>query len=640
MNDLAMFHDRVQSAFVNSVVNGDLYFHSGKLLQAHRLDPEDVRRLRDLYVPHGDTLERAALAARERGLVVLCGDPGSGRFITAVNVAADLGLEARRLVVDDDEPLTPPGGRQRGYVLNLRDSGRDLALVGRELPGFVARLRETGSCLVVLATDHELTRLDLTVPPEVVRVRPSDPRQVFQAYLAQWLSAEETRAWASDSEILGVLTGSSPQVAVRLAGCVWESGHLAPQAGVGEVLAAFRNWRAELTGWFKATEEARDGYRRALLLAVAALEGSPVTDVFAAAELLCATSAIDYLPGKGLIGPGITEHLDGVDASRVDGQVRFRHPGYGTAVFDHVWEERPFFRQRLVDWLTGLRADRPVTVLLDLATRNGQAELVLKAVEKWSQQDQPWAADVLGAAAMSVEIGREVRRRMYDWATSGRADAVLTVVAAVCGGPMADTFDRVAFTRLRHLAGNPSGEVQDAVVRALTDLVRRPRLRLAALQEVVRWTEGSGRGAETGSRAFVDLAALRTPEGRPLLLPAGDAEALTGVLADGWRAALRDPGVVEAAGRVAIGWLDDVAHGRVDEETVHGIFVRACRSSRDTATLMTLFCRWAFGGRGDDAGRERVCVELLRRIGAADTLTPGISPFGVHDGEGTAPWVS
>ncbi|MEU8102781.1 hypothetical protein AB0C18_03530 [Nonomuraea muscovyensis] len=595
-------------------------------------------------MPDSGTLERAVIAARERGAVVLCAEPGSGRRITAVSVAADLGLVPEWLTIDQIDQDDVRAGMQReagkAYLLNLQESDPDvLPAVGRELGDYITRLREVGSCLVVLATGQELSALDLAVVPEIVKLRPSDRRRVFLAHLEQWFSPDEASAWVHDQRVGAALDDASTQDAVTLAEHVHESGHRAPHLGADEVLAAYHHWETELKGWFSATQEPGHGYRRALLLAVAALEGAPVGRVFSAADRLCEAVGIDHPPGRGLTGPGIRTHLQQVNATCADGAAVFERPRYGSAVLDHVWADRPNFQEHLTTWLRGLDDDRPAEILLRLAMDNRLPDLVVGTVEEWAGRNPDRAAGMLTAAAMSDELGRALRGKMYQWAKTGPNEALLVVVAMVCGGPLADTFDRIAFTRLKHLAGRRLQRVDAAVLAVLAELVTRPRLRARTIAEVVKWAESGGRAQAAATDAFLHLSSLRTANGSLVLVPESTREAsLITTLADGWRAVLRAPERTAEAKRVAVEWLEDVAQGRANGDVICQVFPRACRSSMDTGLLTRLVWHWSQFAPDDGVDREGLCVQLMRRIGESDRLTPGLSP--AYDVEGTPGWDS
>ncbi|WP_406312479.1 hypothetical protein OHA77_28430 [Streptosporangium sp. NBC_01639] len=639
----AEFRERVEAAFIGGTFNGDFNFNLRKLITTRRLNPEDVDRMRAIYVPCGDTLSRAIAAARERGAVILCAEPGNGRRITAVNIAVDLGMTPEWLVIDEEDVYASLHGKgHKTYLLNLQESAPEvIPTVGKELANYIARLREVGSYLVVLATERELRTLDLAVEPEIVKLSASNAREVFLAHLAQWRSREESQVWAADDRISGVLTGASSQDAVTLAEHVRESGHRTPQEGAQEVLAAYCNWEKELDSWFAKTKGPEQGYQRALLLSVATMEGSSVAEVFDAADMLCKAVGIPYPPGRGLIGPGVSDHLQDVDARYVKGRVEFTRPRYGVAVLDHVWEDRPYFQSHLTTWLTKLREDQPTAILLRLAMRHGLTDLVLETVQGWSGTDPKRAVDMLTAAAMSDELGRAVRSRMYVWAREGNQESLHLVVAAVCGGPMADVFDRIALTRLKHLAGRDSERVKDAVLTALAGLVTRPQLRVPTVTEIVKWTGTAGQVQRTGLRAFVKLAALRSGEGRLVLMPHSTREeTLIGDLASGWRASLRDPASSHEAKTAAVAWLEEVAQGVADGEVICQVLAKACRSSIDVGVLAPLIWHWARTAPEDGVDRESLCIELMRRIGEADRLTSGISLLDAYDVEETTEWDS
>ncbi|MEU8394077.1 hypothetical protein AB0C28_02725 [Nonomuraea sp. NPDC048892] len=634
-----------QAAFVNSTFHGQFVF-TGKWIQPRRLSQQDIKRMRAVYVkPQENIFSRAVAAARETGAVVLCAEPGTGRRITAVNVAIELDATPEWLTLDEENVHASLYVEQRrAYLLNLRDTGSNLIpLVGKEVPDYVARLREAGSYLIVLATVEERKALDLVSDLAIVKLEASDPRQVFTAYLTKrhGYPQEHAEQWETHNRIADVLISTSPASAVSLAEDVHESGHREPEdSAVEEVLAAFWNWEKQLKDWFSSTVKPEDGYKRALLLSVAALEGAPPAEVFDAADQLCEATGTPYLPGRGLVGPGIAQHLDDVGARRdEEGLVHFTRHRYGTAVLDHVWKDRPFFQKQLVTWISDLPEARPAEVIFDLAVRYGQPELVLDTVQKWAADSVDRSALLLTAAAMSDKLGPAVRGKMYAWARQTGQEALQLVVAEVCGGHMADEFDRVALTRLRNLVRFGTERVRAAVVTAMLKLAGRPRLRARVLSEIGEWVAGVEPARTTGLRTFVALAGTRLDDGRLLLLPASTRdETLIDLIASGWRLSLRDPEIASEAKNAVVVWLEDAIRGTADADVVRAVLLAACRSSVDTGMFVRLVWHWAYSTSRDDLDREGFCVELSRQIGQRDPLTPGITPLSEYSRQEVPTW--
>lgn len=636
------FHAPVDVAFTGGTYHGPFHIYVGKRPRTAVLSRGEIARMREVYVPHEDSFRKAMEVLKAEAAVVLSAERGNGLRITAVNLAARLEsqqewsipvtLQPEWLNIDEEDVQASLRSEpRRVYLLDLRECRpADIPVVGRDLTGYVTRLSQVGSYLIVLAGEQELGSLDPDLPLKPVKIERSDALQVFESHLVHTygLSKSHAQAWAAEKEIQQVLAGAGPQNAVDLAGHVHEAADQAPNPdAVTVILSAYFNWSAAIKNWFASTDKEEDGYYRALLLAIAVYEGAGATEVFRAADALCKNNNITYLPGGGLLGPGISDCLAKAEAHYLEGRVQFTRHRFRTAVLDHVWEDRPFFQGRLTEWLQNLPGDRPAEVLLYLAMRHDRPDLVWNTVGKWARQEPDQAVQLLTEAATSEELGRAVRARMYDWARGAEVPLQL-VVAKVCGGPMADVFDRVALTRLRNLAKRADGQVAEAVIDALADMVVRPRLTGPVLSEIVKWIEeGPEQARETGARSFTRIAALRTEAGQLRLIPMlREMPAFTDVVGRAWRGTLRTPSVRGEAVSVGVTWLDEAHRGQSDRETVHRVFAAICGTSKDIALLHELLYHWARTAPDDGADRVSYWNELMQVISRLDPLTPGLTP--------------
>ncbi len=131
----------------------------------------------------------------------------------------------------------------------------------------------------------------------------------------------------------------------------------------------------------------------------------------------------------------------------------------------------------LREWLTcipnpdGEGSGRAAQALTRLAITQREARLVCAAAERWARNPvsrRELAVGTLTEAALSEQIGRDVRRQLYDWARSANAaETIHLAVAAVCGGQLARAYPQIAFTRLRHLAVRQNATVQESVFEGL-----------------------------------------------------------------------------------------------------------------------------------------------------------------------------
>ncbi len=655
---------------------------------AHRLGPEVVRQLRDLYVKT-PSWDAAAQALQARHAVALLGEAGTGRRITGVNLLADLGATPHELTLDPEDLERPlPISSGHGYLVDLEDLGdlRALELRAAASSGHLRRLPELRAYLVARVTEEVGDALRLEERMPVIRLRPPDDHvAVFRSHLARLRNANEAQAWSLEGPIIGVLRGARPSDAVRLARLVRDvlaadprslpggttpqgpprslPGGTTPQgpprtlhittAQLDAVLLAYGKWAGHLAAWFEQTESASACYERALLLAAAALEGERPTAVFAAADNLARLMAVPAWggdpprppamsrdPGGALTRPAAAELLAGIDAELTDGRIRFPRPAYADSVLDHVWRDRPGLRSDLERWLVELPADtddavadRAVYSLVRLAMRHRHPSLVTSAADEWAQHPalRALAVQALTAAGLSEELGAAVRRRLYHWATRPSThEDVQLMVAEVCRGPLAHAFPRNALTRLRHLASRGTEPVRMAVAGAMAGLAADERLRRIVLGEVIGWirTDDDSNRQATGRATFLRLVWLRDEAGQVLFAsPASQAADLTLPLAEGWRAVLRHPGTGRAARGAALGWLGAAARDLAPREPIVDVFAGACRSDSDVGILWPMIQRWAHATTAaPQAAREEIARELLPRIADRDPLTRPLPP--------------
>jgi hypothetical protein len=212
---------------------------------------------------------------------------------------------------------------------------------------------------------------------------------------------------------------------------------------------------------------------------------------------------------------------------------------------------------------------------------------------------------------------------MYVWASRvGTPQSLQLTVADVCGGLYGKSFPRNALTRLRHLALNGGPEVHDRVVAALQALSAEPDVRDFTLREMVRWTADASQARIPGIKAFLALGT----DNYAVLIPRTPAESTrVRLLADGLRAALRDPDRVLQARGVCCAWLEAAAQGELFVDVVTDIIATTCQDSYDIGLLAPVVLRW---GQSSDQpathAREEIAAELLRKATDRDPLAPSV----------------
>ncbi|MEU6034722.1 hypothetical protein ABZ801_04885 [Actinomadura sp. NPDC047616] len=612
------FHGDVRQYFVKSLPES---------LEAMALDAETVRRIQMLHVATGaSTAARQALL--RQGAVTLVGETGCGRRTTGIALLAGLGVTPRIVLLDEENTgVSLDVEKGHGYLLDL-DASREATRsdgAATRVGDLVARLRAARAPLVVRARQYDWAALDID-PHAVPTVELTEPEglAVFHAHLRSLAGDRVAVDWAGRGRIAQRLLRARPPDAVRLARIV----HAVLQAGVpeaeqtDEVLNAAANWADRLGQWFHSTSDPEHGYRRALLLATAALDDAPAATVFTAADRLAESVNLPRPQGAPLVGPEIAAVVSDADAELREGRVRFGRPSYAESVLDYVWRYRPHLQAVLRRWLIDLPSPadpasaRAADSLTALALRQGDVDLVTGAATAWATGSpalRPLAVTSLTAAAVSEQIGRAVRQRLYEWSRSGATPEQLhLVVAEVCSGPLARAYPQIALTRLRHLAVRASERVRGASVGAMAALARDPRMRHAVLREIASWVAGEDPRRSTGVWAFLSLTALRDDHDTVVVL-AVRSSAIASLLTFLWREALRDATHKPAAISAAVAWLEAAAHGNAPVETVIEILAATCRTNIDLANLSEVVQVWRGTADAAQESRDSLGLELLER---------------------------
>lgn len=623
------------------IFQGNVYMGVERdLLMGVPIDPSEIERCRATFVDHPKFAEAKGALERESA-VALLGAPGWGRRTTGTVLLASLGLVPERVVVDAED-----FGRQleiergHGYLLDLdENSGQLTVKAGDWISSLATQLRGVNSCLIVRARSDSWRALgihDDAFP--VTRLMALPAIKVFQAHLARSVSDPVADAWAQHELIGQHLGAATPPDGVRLATiAAAASAAKAPfDQQVAQAIAEYRNWAVQLAGWFQSTS-GKEGYPRALLLAAAALEGAPAATVFAAADRLAKIVELPRKPGGALAGPDASELVGEIQAELgQDASIRFARPAYGTSVLDHVWSQRPQLHVDLREWLTGIpgSGDEDCQLaaesLTRLAIRQQESGLVCAAARQWAQESasrRELAVTGLTEAALSEEIGRDVRRQLYDWArTTGAGEAIHLAVASVCAGQLARHYPQIALTRLRHLVVRPNAIVQESVFDSLTRLAGEPALYFSVVGEVSRWVHEEEPRRSAGLRAFLRLA---TPEeAGQIAILAQPGQRDSSLLGELWHEALRDErtdGVAGAAAVLASRWLDVAALGQVPRVPVLEALAGSCQSSIDVGLLAGIAFA-GIGSRDSNPARWDIGTELVRRTWERDPILASAAP--------------
>lgn len=248
--------------------------------------------------------------------------------------------------------------------------------------------------------------------------------------------------------------------------------------------------------------------------------------------------------------------------------------------------------------------------------------MVCSAAAQWIRKSaslRELGVRTLTDAAMSEQVGREVRRRLYEWAKAGStSEEVHLAVAEVCGGRLARAYPQIALTRLRHLAMRTTPAIRSAAQETMVSLAQVPTLRHTVMNEIANWVQGPEPRQSAGHRVFLQLASPGETGAIAIIAVAANKD--LDLLGELWRAILRGPESAEAA-RTASMWLEAAAQNHAPRDTILEILARTCQTSIDRATLTEIATDWVRATGSAAVPRNELLAELLDRAWQRDPIT-------------------
>ncbi|WP_328733176.1 hypothetical protein OHT20_37995 [Streptomyces caniferus] len=449
---------------------------------------------------HQDVDQQAQMAARlaAQHIVVLAGQPGSGRRSTALTLLAGCCSDDSVRILHSEAPgilqalcrradeLLTPGG----YLVDLDD--QPLKLSTLETLGHLAR--KQGAFLVVIGEPGP-------VDPDRLRPHAFEHRRpllgdVLAVHLRRLLAGHPgvcTREDCTDEHTTAFITRmlESPQVQRTLdgapsVGSVVEFAEVLAQSvhtedtSLGEVI---NQWRDRLRRLAKrllhvpaetSQGPVLDPHRQAFRIAYAFFHGHPLSDVFEAGEVLSAT----VLPRYETREPAPTNHVfereldqlipqemrasaDAAPGGRADDnprRARLVDEELMHAVIEVVWHDYDSLRDPLREWLTALvsgplerirvRAAQIAGILLSHDFDSVYRDLI----RHWAGESAAYrqsAALALEMAAHDPRLVHRVRGQIRSWLSSPRwqlqdssvAFSMSWLYLAGAPGPTADALD-------------------------------------------------------------------------------------------------------------------------------------------------------------------------------------------------------
>ncbi|WP_156753290.1 hypothetical protein [Actinokineospora pegani] len=563
-------HNRVATDPRGTVYQGDIYNNWGNPDSADPVPRREVSATRlDLLAkkfapPSGIDYARAQAKLRERGAVLITGQPGSGRHTAGLMLLHNSGkgtgsFQEVAILPENGEFTTVPQAQtvQDGerLLLDLTTWNRDeLRAVEPVVKGFHAAVEATAYLVIVLPRDHgDAWRTDFV---GLLEIGWPNRRLAFQRHLA----AEEVAL--PDSALLNpdladrLREGSMGEIAV-LAQLVRAArdrrgGKGDPQAWVSEAVNALTDQREnaeELVG------RAADGRGKTLLFTAAMLHGSSVDELFFAEQKLL--TQVDYPSGD-------THALDQKDfAQRLgdarievndSGRVGFPKLGLDAALRRYFWSAMPAQRPAFREWVAKVVATRGVTGVhkrdlverfADQALASGSAKHVVRLAERWTYPAVQVDSDLYALAEALLfrgltheRQGQYFRQQFYAWATSSTTNPPLArLVIRLSEDVLAPTYVDQALVRLHHLTAHGDRSVRAEAVDALLRLSQAPSFWHRVMYRLHTYKAGSAL-PESDRALFTGLAGMDVlPRARGGLARAQVRDQL----AHCWRALLAQP---------------------------------------------------------------------------------------------------
>ncbi|MEO3926267.1 hypothetical protein ABGB07_20700 [Micromonosporaceae bacterium B7E4] len=368
--------------------------------------------------------------------------------------------------------------------------------------------------------------------------------------------------------------------------------------------------------------------QRAVLIATAVLDGSPAESIFAAADSLLQQIGAEIHPIDFLAGPELAAIVSDLNLAQ-DGDslsVSRRRHGVDLTILKRLWNQRPYLRGTIVNWLSEITAgshpasryvDRVSEALATLAVSERSLEL-LAIVEGWLDskgrgQRRKLAIDILERLAVESDIGSAVRQRLYKLANTRTASpGVHSAVAEICGGGFGVLYPGAALVRLRLIAGHTdSPEVVNVVAAAFRQLFLGQSSKAEMMSVAVAWASDSDmRTRRAGRLALLALLAIsvQNPAVDSVLEEARSLPKLAEDLVSAWRVLLGDDEVRPEAVVIAVEWLEAADNKALPSQLVVETLGPAIRDHIAASGM-----RFIFRGDNESPTRDKLLSQIMGR---------------------------
>lgn len=598
---------------------------------------EGVRHLRRRFVtPEG--MDECRVRLEQSNVVLLDAAPGSGARSAAMVLLWEFphGQELFHELLDqaeeeggDGRALDPEHVKEEALLLlDLSAAAKSrYPVLMRDLASLRVTVRERHARLAVVLSPEHRELLSDELRDLVAKIGRPEESKVLCRHLYAGSGIRPQEQDLADPDLSAFLAGASMGRIAKLAEEIGsERGKNRDgdfKSWAGAALSAMRPDDTEVA----ALTAGLTGPERALLLAVAFLEGATSQAIYGAANRLLETTGHPLETAPSLQHQSLADRLGNIEASADGdrGQVQFNAKTMAEAVRSFFWNNFPQLRGELQTWI-GSAARFPHVEREDLlklvqryaalCLRSGLPGLLTALAEQWTQKSATtpellMAARALGEGVQHPRHGSHFRRELYLWSREksllrGRAN----VLVGVCSEALSVGFPRQALVRLHHLSHNRDAHIVEIAREALARITEYDDYLYAQLLRRLLGHVRSGSAEGAGDiGTFLHVAG----PGRLLDDPAG-REPLTEL----WAAALsrgHDPELL----RALRAWLDGAASGAGPVSPVISVLAEAC--ARNGLTLPTVHDA-AYGWAGSDGRRLRVAEALWSQATAALGINP------------------
>ncbi|MGW7313651.1 hypothetical protein [Streptomyces sp. NPDC054865] len=564
----------------------------GQLLEHSELPDGYLETVLAVFAEPDGFHEACEALERPGAVLVLPRESGAGRTFTAHALLAELRRRTGARVGPLSFGATPrfplrllPRDENVGYLLELPADEEGAVAVSADFGAMISQIEKAlvnrSSRLIVLTTPEQWQRIRGGAPQGVVpELGAPDPLRVARSWLRAEAPNLDSVRWLNDERIQGLLKGQSPSDVLQIVDLILKADRFKPvtteadpdgfNARVVNVEQARTNWRDELLQWHK--KPGRADFERNFLLVASLLRNATVAQVYVQTAELC-TRFKRPVSLEGQAVQGVIELVAEIEAELdpIHDTIDFSRPGWGDAVLNYFWIDRPVARNAFLEWMAEaptpkqnrfletftkeerlLLANRVGAFAVRWATRHRKADPLEKIISAWRRDDDLWKAaiDLVSAAALHPGMGRFVHEQLLKWSKSKEDAALRKLAVDVCAGDFGRLYTGKALLRLGYAAGSDDPGVQKALWAAVRTIWSDPTVRQPLFAAITSWCEpGSGR-IDSGRRSFAALATMTGDLGNsegavPVLLPSasqGDEFAPAAEsLSAGWSVLLSAP---------------------------------------------------------------------------------------------------